>query len=47
MKRYRKQAMAGAAACLVAAMAQAQVSDETVKIAVLSDMSSLYADGAG
>ncbi len=47
MKRYRIQAMAGAAACLVAAMAQAQVSDETVKIAVLSDMSSLYADGAG
>jgi branched-chain amino acid transport system substrate-binding protein len=47
MKRYRKKAVVIAAIGLVSAAAQAQVSDDTVKIAVLSDMSSLYADGAG
>ena len=36
-----------AAALIAAATAQAQVSDGVVKIGVLNDMSSLYAEGAG
>ncbi len=36
-----------AVGCLVAAAAQAQISDDVVKIGVLTDMSSLYADIGG
>ena len=36
-----------AAGCLAAGVAQAQISDDVVKIGVLTDMSSLYADLAG
>ena len=42
-----KKAAAAAVAALFAAGAQAQVSDGVVKIGVLTDMSSLYADLAG
>ena len=47
MKRYRKQVLVCSIAVMFTALTQAQVSDEMVKVAVLSDMSSLYADGAG
>ena len=36
-----------AASCLAAGAAQAQISDDVVKIGVLSDMSSLYSDIGG
>ena len=36
-----------AAGCLAASVAQAQISDDVVKIGVLSDMSSLYSDIGG
>jgi len=36
-----------AASCLAAGAARAQISDDVVKIGVLSDMSSLYSDIAG
>ncbi len=35
------------AGCLLAGAAQAQISDDVVKIGILTDMSSLYADLGG
>jgi len=42
-----KRILGTAALCLLAGAAQAQVSDDAVKIGVLSDMSSLYSDIGG
>jgi branched-chain amino acid transport system substrate-binding protein len=48
MNVFKRSAMAAAVAgTLVAGAAQAQISDGTIKIGVLSDMSSLYTDLAG
>ncbi|MBV9523627.1 MAG: ABC transporter substrate-binding protein [Alphaproteobacteria bacterium] len=47
MASYRMTALAAAAGWLVAGAAQAQFANDTVKIGVLSDMSSLYADIGG
>jgi len=47
MKRIVAALMAGAVVALSAGAAQAQISDDVVKIGVLTDMSSLYADATG
>ena len=44
MKRKVSSALVGAAFALVAGTAAAQISDGVIKIGVLNDMSSLYAD---
>ncbi len=45
--RHQRILSLAAAGCLVFGAAQAQISDDIVKIGVLSDMSSLYSDIAG
>jgi branched-chain amino acid transport system substrate-binding protein len=47
MKRLAAALMAGAAVALSAGAAQAQISDDVVKLGVLTDMSSLYSDATG
>src|SRR4051812_49779280 len=44
---FRKASMAAAVALAMSAAAQAQVSDGVIKIGVLNDQSSLYADISG
>ena len=47
MKSFTVGLLAGAAIALTSGAAQAQISDDVVKIGVLTDMSSLYADATG
>ncbi|MBN9008466.1 MAG: ABC transporter permease, partial [Rhizobiales bacterium] len=47
MKRLAAALMAGAAIALSAGAAHAQISDDVVKLGVLTDMSSLYSDATG
>ncbi|MDB5502190.1 MAG: transporter permease, partial [Tardiphaga sp.] len=47
MKFSTATLVAGFALALSATTAQAQISDDVVKIGVLTDMSSLYADSTG
>ena len=47
MKKTAATLMAGLAIALSGGAAQAQISDDVVKIGVLTDMSSLYSDATG
>jgi branched-chain amino acid transport system substrate-binding protein len=47
MKSFAATLMAGLALAVSGGAASAQISDDVVKIGVLTDMSSLYADATG